>query len=527
MTVLDGVVPFPPPVADAYRAAGYWRGETLGSLLRARQHHERTAVATRTEQHTYAELDHQADRLAAGFAAAGLSKGDRVIVQLPNEPALVTVSVALFRLGALPVYALPKHRHSEISYLLEHTDARALIVTQECDSYDYRALAREVVARSSTRPEVFVAGDAAEFTALRDLESSPVEHEGPEPSDVAFFLLSGGTTGRPKLIPRTHDDYAYQLRATAEALEVTEQSAYLAALPAAHNAALGCPGVLGTLAVGGLVLLTKSLSPEQYFPLVERATFTTLMPPVALMWLELAPLFGVDVPKLLIQIGGAPLSPHNARRLMDELGVRLSHWFGMAEGLLSYTRLDAPRDVVAHTVGRPLCPADEVRVMGADGREVAPGTAGELWTRGPYTIRGYYRAEEYNRQTFQDGFLKTGDLVRLDAARNMSVVGRVKDVIIRGGEKVSAEELEDYFSRIPSVREVAVVGCDDEAVGERIVVYIVPAERCPTVVELRVFLAEQGVADYKFPDRVLCVEQLPRTSVGKIDKSALRAAAAA
>jgi 2,3-dihydroxybenzoate-AMP ligase len=525
MTVLDGFVPFPEHLAASYRAAGYWRGEHLADLLRAHVDSDRPAIITPTKRWTYAELDQAAAGLASGFLERGLAPGDRVVVQLPNIPEFVTVSVALFRLGALPIYALPKHRRHELQHLVQSSDARALIIVDRDDSFDYRVLAREVLASSSSLQHVYVVGEGAEFVPLCDVSAKARDLPPPAPSDVAFFLLSGGTTGQPKLIPRTHDDYCYQLRATCQALEVDRHSVYLAALPIAHNAALGCPGILGTLAAGGSVVLTPSLSPDQYLPLIRRegVTFTTLMPPVALLWLELAPLFGADVSNVLLQVGGAPISPHNVRRLVGELGAKLSHWFGMAEGILIHTRLDDPLELIERSVGRPLCEADEVRVVDDHGNDVPPDQEGELWARGPYTIQGYYRAAEYNTSAFSHGFLHSGDLARMDAQGNVAITGRSKDVIIRGGEKISAEELEHLIGKLPAVRELAVVGHTDPSVGERICAYVVANGDCPALHELRAYLLAQGVADYKLPDRVFAVAELPRTSVGKVDKRRLRA----
>jgi 2,3-dihydroxybenzoate-AMP ligase len=524
---LDGMTDVPEPFAERYRRAGYWRGETLATLLRpASVAESRVALVTEQRRYSFGELDRWADRLASGFANLGVGSLDRVVVQLPNRPSFVAASVALFRIGAIPVYALANHRHNEVRYLAEQSAAVAYVVPDTHEGFDYRELARKVSSSVSTVRQVVVDGDGEEFASLADIEAAPRQHDGPRPGDPAFLLLSGGTTGLPKLIPRTHDDYAYQLRATAAALDFDAAGVYLASLPVAHNAALGCPGLLGALWVGGTVVMPSSCSPDALLPMVaaEGVTLTTLMPPLALLWLELAPMFGVDVSRMILQVGGAPLSPHNAERIVTELGCRLTHWFGMAEGLLCYTRLDDPPEVVFGTVGRPLCADDEIRLVAEDGSDVGPGRAGELVTRGPYTIRGYFRAGDQNGQAFtDDGFLRTGDLARLTPEGNMVIAGRAKDVIIRGGEKVSAEELEHHLSRLRGVREVAVVGEADELLGERICVVVLPAGGVPTLAEVRGHLRRCGLADYKLPDLVVAAETLPRTNVGKVNKAALRA----
>jgi 2,3-dihydroxybenzoate-AMP ligase len=521
-----GFVPWPEEFARRYRAEGYWRGETLGAITRdwAARDGDRTALVHDRRRWSYAQVDRRADRTAAGLRALGIEPGDRVLVQLPNVPELVFLSLALFRLGALPVYALAPHRMAELSYLAELTDARAYVVPDQCAGFDHRKLAAELVRRQPTLEHVLVAGEPGEFRALSEVDADPVDLPGPDPGGIAFFLLSGGTTGLPKLIPRTHDDYAFQLRACAAALEVDEHSVYLAALPAAHNAALGCPGVLGTLRSGGKVVLSPTPSPDDAFGLIvdEGVTFTTLMPPLLPVWVDLAPLMGVDLRSVLLQVGGANLQPETAYQVMD-LGCRLTHWFGMADGVLCYTRLTDPPDVVAHTQGRPLADADEYLVVDDAGRVLPAGEVGELLVRGPCTLRGYYRAEDYNREAFSpDGFLRTGDLVRIDDAGRLAVQGRIKDVVNRGGEKVGAAELEEHVVSHPALRSCAVVAIPDPTLGEKICAFVVPRGEPVGLDDLRAYLTERGLAAYKLPDRLEVVDDLPRTSVGKVDKISLR-----
>jgi 2,3-dihydroxybenzoate-AMP ligase len=525
---LPGAVPWPAEFAERYVRAGYWTGDTLADLLRgpAREDGASTAVVTRTERVTYAELDRRADALATGLRALGIGSGDRVVVQLPNTPDFLTVNTALFRLGAVPVLALAAHRRAEIGYLCEHTEAAALVVPAVHMGFDHRELAREVRAAVPTLKHVLVAGEPAGLAGLAEVALwPPVELAPPDPAEVALCLLSGGTTGAPKVIPRTHRDYLYQMRETARLMRLDRTGAYLAALPVAHNAALGCPGVLGALWTGAKVVLAASPAPDEVFPLIARegVTLTTLMPAFLPLWMEAVDLFDVDLSRLVIEVGGAVL-PHNiAVAVEPALGCTLTRWFGMAEGLLSFTRPDDPPEVRCATEGRPLSPADEVRVVGEDGRDVPPGEVGELTTRGPYTLRGYYRAAEYNARVFTpDGFYRTGDLVRL-TPDGMVVEGRIRDVVNRGGEKVPAEEVEEHLRAHPRVADAAVVAVPDPALGEKTCAFVVPSGPAPTLRDLREFLAGRGLAEYKLPDRLVVTDGFPRTPVGKVHKAALRA----
>jgi 2,3-dihydroxybenzoate-AMP ligase len=325
-------------------------------------------------------------------------------------------------------------------------------------------------------------------------------------------MLSGGTTGLPKLIPRTHDDYGYNLRVSAGLCGLDERSVYLAALPAGHNFALGCPGVMGTLASGGRVVLGPAALDVMTR---ERVTVTAAVPALAERWADAVEL-GTPRPRdlRLLQVGGARLSPDAAHRLRRVLRCGLQQVYGMAEGLLCFTRLDDPEEVVVGTQGRPASPDDEVRIVD-----------GELWARGPYTIAGYFRAPGANAAAFTDeGFYRTGDLVRRHPSGNLVVEGRVKDVINRGGEKIAAAELEDLTLAHPAVAQVAAVAMPDRSSGEAVCLFAVLRRGTVLTLEgIRSFLDRRGLARYKLPDRLAVVDELPLTGVGKVDKAVLRA----
>jgi 2,3-dihydroxybenzoate-AMP ligase len=383
------------------------------------------------------------------------------------------------------------------------------------------------MARGLPVEHVIVDGEPEEFTALPSLDADPVPIDGPAPSDVGVLLLSGGTTGLPKLIPRTHRDYVYNLEASAEVCGFTPSTVYLVVLPAAHNFALACPGVLGVFSTGGTVVLSPSGSPDDAFPLIERerATVCAVVPPIALLWLDAVTWQDEDISSLeLLQVGGAKFAAERAAEVPGVLGCQVQQVFGMAEGLLNYTRLDDPRDLVERTQGRPLSPADEIRIVDEDGKQVAPGDVGELLTRGPYTLRGYCRAPEHNARSFTpDGHYRTGDLVRQLPSGHLIVEGREKDQINRGGDKISAEELENHLLAHPAVHDAAVVGVPDPVMGERTCAFLIIREdgKTPTLPEIKDFLRTRGLAAYKFPDRLETADAFPRTPVGKISKKAL------
>jgi 2,3-dihydroxybenzoate-AMP ligase len=338
--------------------------------------------------------------------------------------------------------------------------------------------------------------------------------------------LSGGSTSIPKLIPRTHDDYSYSVRRSAEICQLSEASVYLCALPALHNFPWSSPGVLGVLERGGTVVFAPRPSPDVAFPLIERerVTITAIVPPLVPLWLEAAKTRRESLASLaLLQVGGAKLSAELAGRIEPGLGCKLQQVFGMAEGLVCYTRPEDDQETVRTTQGRPMCADDELRVVDAQGNDVERGAVGELWTRGPYTIRGYYRADDINREAFSaDGFYRTGDLVRLTLTGHVVVEGRVKDQINRGGEKVSAEEIENHLLASPDVSDAIVVGLPDRFLGEQACAFVIPARAGLVSSELLVFLRGRNIASYKLPDRIRFVSEFPRTGVGKVRRSELR-----
>jgi 2,3-dihydroxybenzoate-AMP ligase len=542
--ISEQTVPWPKADADRYTAAGYWTGRPLGDRLReaADRRPDTTALVDGDLRLTYAELADRADALAVRLLDIGLTPGDRVVVQLPNGWEFTVLTWACLRAGIVPVMALPAHRRVELAYLAAHSEAAAIAVPDRLRDFDHQTLAHDLGKEATGPWHVLVAGDditapSMDLRALGAPSQDPAADRArlravaPHSRDVAVFLLSGGTTGLPKLIARTHDDYGYNACASAEVCAVDADTVYLVSLPAGHNFPLACPGILGTLLAGGRVVMLPSPEPARAFATVaaEGVTHTAVVPAVAARWLEHAEEHGAGAMSSLrvLQVGGSRLADELARRVRPVLGTTLQQVFGMAEGLLNYTRLDDPEDVICTTQGRPMSPDDEVRLVDELDKDVPPGEPGSLLTRGPYTPRGYYRAPEHNKRAFtDDGWYRSGDICRMTPEGNFVVEGRDKDMINRGGEKVSAEEVENLVYQLTEgVSQVAAVAMPDPTLGERVCLYVVTAQGhpAPTLDAIRQAMENAGVARFKLPERLECVEELVTTKVGKIDKKALRA----
>lgn len=522
---------WPSQFADRYRKAGYWRGETLPGFLseRASAHPDQIAIVDGDRRWTYRELDDRASSVARGFLRLGLNPGERVVVQLPNVAEFFSVVFGLFRARLIPVFALPAHRHVEIAHFAATAEASAYVIPAIHSAFDYRGLASQVQAQTPALRHVIVVGEPGGFVALDDLATGgDAELPLPASSDVAFLQLSGGSTGLSKLIPRTHDDYIYSFRASNDICGITAQSIYLAALPVAHNFTMSSPGTFGLLYAGGTVVLAPTPSPDVAFRLIERerVSISALVPPLALLWIDAAAQKRFDLSSLeVLQVGGAKLAAEVARRVKPAIGCTLQQVFGMAEGLVNYTRLDDPEERIISTQGRPISDADELRIVDDDERPVAPGVPGHLQTRGPYTIRGYHNAPEANARAFTaDGFYRTGDIVQQREDGYLVVHGRAHDHINRGGEKVSAEEIEGHLLGHPAIHDAIVVAVPDAYMGERACAYVIAkGEDIPTAPQLKRWMRERGVAGFKVPDQVVFVQAFPETGVGKISRKDLRA----
>ncbi len=532
---LRGFAPFPADRAARYRSAGYWTGRTLDSILSdaAQRWPERVAVidaAARAPGLTFEELHEHADRAAAGLSALGIAAGDRVLLQLPNTPEFAVALFGLLRAGAIPVMCLPGHRVADLDHFAAVSAASGLIIADATSGFDYPAMACALAQRHPALRHIIVDGDPGAFVSWSQLcgaapSARPPSVPAVDPQSPALLLVSGGTTGAPKLIPRTHDDYIYNVTASAGLCRLTAADVYLVVLPAAHNFPLACPGLLGAVSVGATTVFGTDPSPEAAFAAIARhqVTVTALVPALAALWAQACEWEPVTPTTLrLLQVGGAKLDGDDALRIRATLAPGLQQVFGMAEGLLSFTRLDDPPELVDHTQGRPLSDDDELRIVDDEDHPVPNDEAGELLVRGPYTLNGYFRAEADNVRSFdRDGFYRTGDVVRRLANGYLQVTGRVKDVIHRGGETVSAADLEEHLLAHPSIVSAAAVALPDQYLGEKICAAVVFDGEPVTLADLNRYLDTRGVAAHVRVDVLVPMPALPVTAVGKIDKKAI------
>jgi len=534
--MLQGTVDWPEATAARYRAAGLWDGSTLFSLLEASAARwpDKTALVAAPRRLSYAELRQQATRLAARLLGLGLAPCDRVVVQLPNILEFAVVYFALARIGAIPVMALRPHRHAEVRHFLNASGARAYVIADRIGDFDYRDMAEQLRAEAPALRHVIVVGEArpgqqAYAELMRDgdfnLPDVPVD-----PAEVGTMLLSGGTTSMSKLIPRTHQDYVLNARLCGRAAGFDEATVFMVILPLGHNYNLASPGMLATLLYGGTVVLAASTQTDDIFATVqrERVTHIAAVVPLIATWLASDVETRHDLSSLkVVQNGGARLAPELRARLRERFGCTPQEIYGTAEGLINMTRLDDAEEELLHSSGAPVSDDDEIRVLDEQDRDVPDGESGELVTRGPYTIRGYYQAPDKNAEAFTaDGYYRMGDIVR-KRGRHVYAEGRRKDFINRGGEKISCEEIENLMFAHPKVKTATLVAMPDAVFGEKACAFVVPHPgQILSFEELIAFLRSQQIASFKLPERLELVDELPVSPVGKILKRQLRDAIA-
>ena len=541
-TTDSGLVPYPDADVARYRRSGDWAGRTLPAELvsAARRNWGHTALVTEDESLTYAGLFDRAAAFAGGLAGiSGVEPGQAVMFQMGNTAESVTAYLGSLMAGLRPVCTLPHHGVREIGLLAEHVGSDLLLSQADFGRGRAAEVAHQLLEEGKVGRAIAARGSipkSLDYATVLDAGQGAELDELPwarlDANQIALFQLSGGTTGLPKVAPRLHEEYVCNSRLWAERLDLSSKSVVLYPLPLMHNAGIAL-ALQPVLLTGGCLVLTPSADVEVIHEqlIAQRPDVMPLVPPAVAIRMLDSGIFSRDDMACVrdFVVGGQRLPVEIAERLSEELGISVRQMFGMAEGMFLLTPADADETLRHHTIGSPLSALDEVRVLVPDGEtEVPDGDIGEFAARGPYTIRGYYRADQHNSTAFTaDGFYRTGDLARRHVHPQgvyYSIEGRIKDVINRGVEKIHAEEVEELIMRHPDVINVAVVAMPDSVLGERACAYLIlePGRDELTVSTLGAFLLENGVAKYKLPERVEIIDAFPMTNVGKVSKKALR-----
>lgn len=534
---VPGVSYVPPAEADAYRATGAWIWSTLGDELRAaaREAGDKTYIIGDSESLTFSDLDARSESVAACLLDAGLQPGDRALFQVGSTPELVTALFGCLKAGIIPVCTLAQYRDIEMGQLASQSGARAFFVQADVSSnFDQLGFARQIAAKYPSIQQIIVlrgeAGpgehDLADMARRHDRQTAHrrVSAISIHPEDVAFFQLSGGSTGVPKIIPRMHAEYLGQSASWKARHEITAKDIGLWSLPLIHNAGMVLMMVPFLLARATFVLQSR-FEIGAFLEAIQkhRVTYTGSIGPVAPRIIEYANIAAFDLSSWRMAF-----TLSRADGLEEHIGIPSQNMYGITEGVLMGCRPGEARALRHGTLGSPTGIGEDMKLLDPAGQEVGDGVPGELCFKGPHVLRGYYDAPEINAASFtSDGYFRTGDIVRSethDGVRFFVFEGRLKDNINRGGEKFGAEEVETLIGRHPSVADARVVAMPCPFYGERACAFLVlrPGSAAPSVDDLGQFLRGLGLAKFKCPERVEVIDAFPVTRVGKVDKAAMR-----
>ncbi len=481
------------------------------------------AIIEGSEKITYKQLKEKSDKFAAYLLGKGIKKNDKMLIQLNNSIAFFICCFGMFKIGVIPVLIYPACREKEIETYADLVQPSGYFVFKNYKGVDYSDIAEKIV-KSYPCVKLCVYEDQI-MNLEMNTDISQYDYEKSEPLDIAIVVLSGGSTGVPKMIARTHADHIFTSEAIAEKCGFSTKSVYLAVMPVEHN--FNTVGCLGVLSVGGTLVMGSSGTIDEIIDLIEKyqVTATTLVPSMALACVE-----NVEKNKSynkiqslsLIQLGGAMCDAEIIKRVTEVLKCTVQQIYGMGEGIVFCTSYDDDFEIILSCQGRDICPWDDIKIVDFNNVEVPKGEYGELIGRGPCIITSYYMDNGESNQKFtQDGYLKTGDRARFINDDCIQIAGRIKDVVNRGGEKIDPSEIEEYIREFKTIQDVAVIGLPDKLLGEKICVVAIGDEKLD-LLEIKSKLMSKGIANYKLPDMLLYIDKWPLTAVKKVDRIKLK-----
>lgn len=537
---LEGFTPYKKSDAERYNKFRWWAGLTFGDLLdrAADIHPEKEAFVDGKTRLTYGEARERTNRLALGLMDLGIQPQERVLVQLPNWNEFVFAYFALQKIGAITVLLIDRYRQFEIDRLIGLTGATSWIVASRYKNTDYLPIIRDVLKENrKVKNVITVRGEGIqkpfkslermiEKARLTERNLTRLAERRPDPMQVAHMGPTGGTTGAPKIVPRTHNSLINGIEYCSKSWEQSIEDINLLAGPIGHDLTFS-KGFMGTVITMGKVVFLDSTGNKEICETIEREKITSIIwvPTLAQRLLQYEDLHKYDLSSLkkMHSAGGAS-HPDLVKEVIDRLKMKFYNGYGGTEGMTTITR---PRDdlaVICSTVGRPTCPGDTYKVMDKDGKELPVGSEGELVLKGPGVFTGYYNNPEENKKVFtKEGFFKTGDLARINEKGYITITGRIKEMINRGGESISATEIERLIARHPQVAAVAVIPMPDPLMGERVCAYIQPKAGARLTFEgVLSFLRGQKASVLQLPERIEFIDAMPYTGVQKTDKRALQ-----
>jgi len=535
---LEGFTPYKKEDADKYNRLRWWAGIPLGDYLNkaADIYPDKEALVDGEKHLTYGQLKTQTDKLAIGFIGLGIKPLDRVLLQLPNWAEFIYTYFALQKIGAIPILLLAKHRQNEISHLQQLTGANAWVVAERYHKTDYLPIIDDVLQNSATIENVVLvrASHPGSFLSMESLiqqeeltdeQLAILSDRRPDPMQIAHMGPTGGTTGLPKVAPRTHNDYLSRVEYAARACEFNNHDTCLVAAPASHDLTFSMAICITIFTFGKLVML-DSFEPQAICETIEREKVSAIVwvPTLASRLIHFDGLKDYDLSSLKkMHCGGGVSSPELIRGVYEKLDCTFFNGYGGTEGMSLLTRPHFSLERVCNSVGRPTCPYDSYKIVDENGNELPPHSTGELIVKGPGVFSGYYKMPQENEKVFdKNGYFWTGDQAMINVSGDFVLTGRLKEMINRGGESISATDIENLMMTHPGIITTAVVPMPDPELGEKVCAYVQSAPGAELDFEKIIsFLKDQGASALQLPERIEFVDEMPYTKAEKIDKQAL------
>jgi len=539
--LLKGCTPYRKEDAEKYSKMRWWAGLTFGDLIdkAADIYPDKEAFVDERSRLTFAQMRERVNRFAIRLIELGVKHMERVLIQIPNWNEFICAYFGIQKAGAIPVSLIDRYRQYEINYLARLTDATHWVVAERYKKVYYPPIIEDVLKDNPQIRHVILARPEKDkpFMSLEKLiEEAEVTDEKiktlaarrPDPIQVGHMAPTGGTTGLPKLVPHTHNNYLCRVEYSARRWELNSDDVCLVVAPIGHDL-IFVSLICATIFTFGKLVMLDTFHPEDICHKIqsEKITATVWVPTLVQRLINFECLDDYDLStfKKMYCSGGAS-SPGLIRTAIERLGCTYLNGYGGTEGMITLTGLNDDLDSVCETAGRPCCPYDIYKVVDEFGRELPANTSGELVVKGPTMFTGYYIAPEENAIVFDgDGFFKTGDIASIDETGRIRITGRIKEMVNRGGESISATEIENLIGEHPDVAIVAVIPMPDPQLGEKVCAYIQPKpQKVLDFEEVISFLKVKKASVLQFPEHMEFVEQMPLTKAGKIDKRALKKA---
>lgn len=535
---LEGFNPYKEKDAEKYNRFRWWSGLTLGDILdrAADIHPKKEAFVDTKTRMTYEDARCKTNRLAIGLLDLGIKPLDKVLVQLPNWNEFVFAYFALQKIGAIPVLLIDRYRQFEINRLISLTGATAWIVAAGYKKTDYLPIIHDVKEEHPELEHVItVRGDSDVFLRMENLietvrlDQSHLDRLAlfrPDPMQVAHMGPTGGTTGAPKIVPRTHNSLITGVEYCAKSWDQHTEDINLIPGPIGHDLSFS-KGFLGSIITLGKTILLDSTSDHDICETIEKEKITSVIwvPALAQRMLQYEDLEKYNLSSLKkMHSAGAASHPDLVHKVTKKLGMKFYNGYGATEGMTTITRTIDDIETICSTVGRPTCPYDSYKTIDFMEKQVPPGTEGELVLKGPGVFTGYYNNHLENQTIFtRDGFFKTGDLARIDEEGYITLTGRIKEMINRGGESISTRQIEGLIIQHENVAAAAVIPMPDPVLGEKACAYIQPKTgKKLTFEEIVTFLKSKKASVLQLPERIEFIDAMPYTAANKLDKKSLR-----